>query len=59
MFEKDNLTCDDIDSGVFALLLLVGVAGSLDEFPEDGVVDDVGGDAVEAAGLADVDGVEV
>ena len=59
VFEKDNLACDDIDRSSVFVLLLVRIAGSLDEFPEDGGVDNVGGDAIEAAGLADGDGVEV
>lgn len=55
MFEEDNLACD-----IDGVVLLVGVvAGPLHQFPEDGVVEDAGGYPVEAAGFADVDGVEV
>jgi len=55
VFEEDNLACH-----IDGVVLVVGVvAGPLHEFPEDGVVEDAGGDPVEAAGLADVDGVEV
>jgi len=55
VFEEDNLACD-----IDGVVLVVGVvAGPLHEFPEDGVVEDAGGDTVEAAGLADVDGVEI
>lgn len=55
MFEKNNLACYDINVVVF----LFGFTGPFDEFTEDRVVDNVGGDTVKTAGLADEDAVKV
>lgn len=55
MFEKDNLTGNNIDS----VVLLFCFTGPFNEFTEDRVVNNVGGDTVETARLAYEDGVEV
>lgn len=53
VFEEHNLA-SDVDR-----VIVTGVAGTLDKFPENRVVDDVGAQEVATPRLADVDRVEV